>query len=157
VQPEDIRLSYTDPVTGAVIARDWGKQYVVIDGVVLVVKHIYRARAGQCWEADAYTDHLEVGPMVEWAKAGGHFGFAHVRRRLLLEQIAREVGTEEWRQKRDAWRALPRSRRASRRYQVEWRAAEQWWAVPRYPERDRERGPYSSREAALAELGDAAS
>ncbi|MER7497100.1 hypothetical protein ABT033_31445 [Streptomyces pharetrae] len=156
VRPEDIRLSYTDPVTGRVRARDWGEQYVVINGVVLVVKHIYRARSGQCWEADAYTDHLETMPMVEWAKAGGHFGFVHVRRRLLLEQIAREVGTQEWQQKKAAWLAVPRSRRVSRRYRVEWRGPGEWWAVPAYPQRDRERGPFASREAALAELGDSA-
>jgi hypothetical protein len=157
VRPEDIRLSYTDPVTGRVRARDWGEQYVVIDGVVLVVKHIYRARSGQCWEADAYTDHLESRAHLEWAKGGNAFGFAHIRRRDLLAQIAAYTEIKDWAEKRAAWLAVPRDRwRPPRRYTIERRGVGDWWAVPRFPERDRERGPYLSEETARADLGDAA-
>ncbi|WP_433860253.1 hypothetical protein [Streptomyces kronopolitis] len=123
--------------------------------MLLVVKHFYRSRTPD-WSAEAFTDHLKSSAHVEWAKAGNAFGFAHIRRRELLEQIAACVGTEEWTQKRAAWLAVPRDRWAPRRYTIERRGVGDWWAVPRYPQRDRVLGPYLSGETARADLGDAA-
>lgn len=155
MKAEGIRLSYTNPITGERASRDAGRQYVEIDGVLLVVTHVYRSQLPD-WSAEAYTDHLESRAHLEWAEAGNAFGFAHVRRRNLLAQIAADIGTEEWKQKRDAWLAVPRDRWAPRRYTIERRGVGDWWAAPRFPERDRERGPYLSEETARADLGDAA-
>jgi hypothetical protein len=156
VRPEDIRLSYTDPITGRRYGPDWGRQFTEIDGVVLEVKHDYRVWRGRGWSAEAYTDHLEVGPLVEWAEAGHAFGFAHIRRAALLEQITKYVGTEEWERKRAAWLAVPRKREWRGTYRIVRRAPRQWWALPNDPTRDSERGPWVSERAARAELGDAA-
>ncbi|MFZ3557127.1 hypothetical protein [Streptomyces sp. BH055] len=155
MQAEEIHLSYTNPVTGERSPRDTGRQYVEIDGVLLVVTHYYRSRTPD-WSAEAFTDHLESRGHLEWALAGHAFGFAHIRRRDLLAQIAACVGTEEWVQKRAAWLAVPRARRVSRRYTIEQRDCGQWWAHPRYPQRDQALGPYPDKETARAELGDAA-
>lgn len=108
MRAEDIRLSYTNPITGQTEPRSNGRQYAEIDGVVLVVKHYYRSRTPD-WSARAYTDHLDSAAVLEWARAGNALGFGHVRRRNLLEQIAACVGTEEWQQKRDALLAIPRA------------------------------------------------
>jgi hypothetical protein len=108
MRAEDIHLSYTNPITGRTETRDNGRQYVEIDGLVLVVTHYYRSRTPD-WSARAFTDHLDSLAVLEWAKAGNAIGFAHVRRRDLLEQIAACVGTEEWQQKRDALLAIPRA------------------------------------------------
>jgi hypothetical protein len=148
-----IHLSYTDPITGRTESRDAGLRFCVLDDVVFVVSHPYRSQ--MLWSAEAYTDHLEVGPMVEWATSGGCFGFAHVRRDALLGQIAREVGTPEWVAKREAWLALPRVRRFTRTHRLV-RADAQWWGVPNDPIRDSRRGPWRSERAARADLGDAA-
>ncbi|MFD7764107.1 hypothetical protein [Streptomyces microflavus] len=155
MKPEDIRLTYTNPVTGDRESRDAGRQYVGIDGVVFVVTHIYRSRIPN-WSAEAFTEHLESSAALEWAKAGHAFGFAHIRRRDLLAQIVATAGTEEWKQKRDAWLAVPRGRWAPRRYSIERRGVGDWWAVPRFPARDSERGPYLSEETVRADLGDSA-
>lgn len=109
MRSEDIHLSYTNPITGRTEVPSNGLQYVEIDGVLLVVKHHYRSRTPD-WAAEAYTDHLDSAAVLEWAKAGNAFGFAHIRRRNLLEQIAACVGTEEWQQKREALLAIPRPR-----------------------------------------------
>ncbi|MCL8016950.1 hypothetical protein [Streptomyces sp. AS02] len=108
MRAQDIRLSYTNPITGCTEARSNGRQYVEIDGIVLVVNHYYRSRTPD-WSARAYTDHLDSTAVLEWAKAGNALGFGHVRRRDLLEQIAASVGTQEWQQKRDALLAIPRT------------------------------------------------
>ncbi|MFJ5926622.1 hypothetical protein ACIQF6_28865 [Kitasatospora sp. NPDC092948] len=108
MQQTNIHLSRTDPVTGATEAADWGREFTEVDGVVLVVKHTYRgATRHQFWRAEAYTDHIAAAGFQEWAQAGHGFGFAHVRRKLLLRQIADLVGTEEWAAKRAAWLAAP--------------------------------------------------
>ncbi|MEU6632928.1 hypothetical protein ABZ905_32280 [Streptomyces parvus] len=156
MKAEDIRLSYTDPITGVMEPRYAGRQYVEVDGVLLVVTHIYRGRVRD-WSAEAYTDHLESRAHLEWAKGGNAFGFAHIRRRDLLAQIAADIGTKDWAEKRAAWLAVPRDRWGpTRRYTIERRGVGDWWAVPTFPERDRERGPYLSEETARADLGDAA-
>ena len=109
MRAQDIRLSYTNPITGQTEARSNGRQYVEIDGVVLLVTHYYRSRTPD-WSAEAYTDHLQPAAVLTWAKTGNCFGFAHIRRRDLLEQIATCVGTEEWQTKRTALLALPKRR-----------------------------------------------
>lgn len=157
MQPDEIRLSYTDPITGRRVGKDWGRQFVEIDGVVLVVKHIYRARSRyQWWDAEAYTDHLESGAALEWAKGDNPFGFTHRGRADLLRQISECVGTEEWTRKRAAWMAVQRERRWSGTYRVVHRDRRQWWVVPNDPVRDVERGPFASKEVAHAELGNLA-
>ncbi|MGA5127774.1 hypothetical protein ACPCAG_31290 [Streptomyces pseudogriseolus] len=155
MRAEDIRLSYTNPITGVTVARDWGKRFTEIDGVVLLVEHHYRSR-GDLWSAGLFTDHLEVMPMVEWAQSGGLLTFAHVRRQQLLAQIANAVGTDEWKTKRDRWLALPRKRGWAGTWRIVCRGPRDWWALPNDPGRDAERGPWPSERAARAELGDAA-
>ncbi|PRH78386.1 hypothetical protein C6N75_15235 [Streptomyces solincola] len=157
MKAEDIRLSYTDPITGVRAPRDAGRQYVEVDGVLLVVTHVYRSRGFPDWSAEAYTDHLESRAHLEWAKGGNAFGFAHIRRRDLLAQIAAYTEIKDWAEKRAAWLAVPRNRwKPTRRYTIERRGVGDWWAAPRFPERDRERGPYLSEETARADLGDSA-
>lgn len=154
MEADEIRLSFTNPITGRTMARDWGEQYVEIDGLVLVVKHHYRSRS-PLWSAELFTDHIEVMPMVEWAQSGGLLTFAHVRRRQLLEQIAEYVGTDEWKEKRAGWMALPRKRGWAGTWRIVRRGPRDWWALPNDPVREAERGPWPSERAARAELGDA--
>lgn len=151
----NITLSYTNPITGETAPRDWGMQYLELDGVLLVVRHFWRGRERD-WSAEVFTDHLESRPLLEWAKAGGGFGFAHVRRAGLLKQITALVGTEEWAQKRALWLAIPRDRQVPRRYRIVRRDLGAWWAVPTHPQRDRERGPYADEESVRTAFGDAA-
>ncbi|MFJ1757611.1 hypothetical protein [Kitasatospora sp. NPDC088134] len=151
MQHTDIRLSRTDPVTGAREAADWGREFTEIDGVVLVVRHTYRAATRhQFWRAEAYTDHLDSAAYREWAQAGHAFGFVHVRRELLLRQIANLVDTEEWAAKRAAWLVVPREPRWWGTYRAISRGPRRWWLVPNSPSRDTELGPFPSRTAALA-------
>lgn len=109
MRAKDIHLSYTNPLTGRTEARSNGRQYVQIDGVVLLVTHCYRSRIPD-WTAEAYTDHLDPAAVLTWATSGNAFGFAHIRRRDLLEQIATCVDTEEWKQKRTALLSVPQRR-----------------------------------------------
>ncbi|MEU2899637.1 hypothetical protein ABZ690_08075 [Streptomyces sp. NPDC006967] len=156
MKASDIRLSFTDPMTGQAPAstRYRETQYVDLDGVVLVVRHAHRSRS-PLWSAEPYMGHLHGSAHASWAKhlqagTGGGLIFAHIRRRDLLEQIAQAVGTEEWVRGRDAWMSLPRNRWWSgRRFRVVRRASRQWWAVPTDPSRDAERGPWTSERAAL--------
>ncbi|MFC9280922.1 hypothetical protein [Streptomyces collinus] len=154
MRAEDIHLSYTNPMTGQTVSRDWGERYTEIDGLVLVVEHYYRSRSA--WTAHLFTDHIEAMPLADWARTDGHLTFAHVRRRELLQQIAECVGSEEWREKRARWMALPRKRAWRNRYRIVQRGPRDWWALPADTVRDSERGPWPSESAARAELGDAA-
>ncbi|MFJ4342662.1 hypothetical protein [Streptomyces sp. NPDC088915] len=159
MQAADIHLSYTDPMTGRAprSTRYRDTQYADLDGVVLVVRHAHRSRTG-LWSAEPYERHLHGSAYAIWAEhlkdgAGGGLIFAHIRRRDLLEQIAKAVGTEEWIKAREAWMSLPRDRWWSgRRFRVVRRAPRQWWALPTDPARDAERGPWPSEQAALADL-----
>ncbi len=144
----DIRLSYTDPMTGQAprSTRYRETQYADLDGVVLVVRHAHRSRS-PLWSAKPYMDHLHGSAYAAWAqhlKAGTGHGlvFAHIRRRDLLEQIAQTVGTEEWVHARDAWMSLPRDRWWSgRRFRAVRSGPRRWWALPADPNRDTQRGP----------------
>ncbi|AKN68689.1 hypothetical protein QR97_01695 [Streptomyces sp. PBH53] len=157
MKADDIRLSYTDPITGRRARPTDGLQYVEIDDVVLVVRHLYRARHPD-WSARVYIDHLEPRPLLEWLRQpDGGLGFAHVRRAGLLRQIAACVGTPDWNRKRAEWLALPREReRVTRTHRVVRRAPRSWWGVPNDPNRHKALGPWLSERQARAELGDRA-
>lgn len=95
------RLSCTNPITGVIAPRDWGLQYLELDGVRLGRQtQLTRTRAGLV-SGSVHRSPRYRSPL-EWAKADGSFGFAHVRRTALLEQIAALVGTPEWTQRREA-------------------------------------------------------
>ncbi|MFD3514826.1 hypothetical protein [Streptomyces sp. NPDC058657] len=155
MRADEIRLSYTDPMTGQAprSTRCRETQYADLDGVVLVI-HSDQSR-NPLWSAAPYLDHLHGSAYATWAQylsaeTGGGLVFAHIRRRDLLVQIAQAVGTEEWARGRDVWMSLPRKRWWSgRRFRVVRRAPRQWWAVPTDPTRDAERGPWPSERAAL--------
>ncbi|MER5301401.1 hypothetical protein ABT039_18265 [Streptomyces lasiicapitis] len=161
MRADEIRLSYTDPMTGQAprSTKYREKQYADLDGVVLVVKHAHRSR-NPLWSAEPYMDHLHGSVHATWAQylstePGGGIIFAHIRRRDLLEQIAQAVGTEEWVRGRDTWMSLPRDRWwPGRHFRVVCRGPRQWWALPTDPNRNAERGPWPSERAAHAALGD---
>lgn len=109
MRPEQIRFSYTNPITGQRVSRDTGKRFVEIDDVVLEVEHTYRGRG--LWTASAYSDHLDPRAVLEWIEAGNLvFLFAH-RRSDLVTKLAEYVTTDEWAAKRKAWLALPKAKR----------------------------------------------
>lgn len=102
-----MRLSYTNPLTGEQASRDAGVRFVQIDGVVLEVRHHYRSRG--LWTVHAYRDHLPVDVALDWVKTGKDIVIVDVRRRTLLDRLARYVRTEEWAQKRDMWKERTRA------------------------------------------------
>ncbi|MEV0437677.1 hypothetical protein AB0I84_21170 [Streptomyces spectabilis] len=160
MRADEIHLSYTDPMTGQAPRHKRYRevQYVDIDGVVLVVHHYHRSRAPQ-WTAKPYMDHLSAEAYAAWVQhlstqPGSGLVFAHIRRRDLLGQIAKEIGNEEWKRGRDAWLALPRDPQWSGPpYRVVRRAPKEWWGVPSDPTRHQPSGPWHSERAARAALG----
>ena len=104
-----MRLSYTNPLTGERASRDAGVRFVHIDGVVLEVRHYYRSRG--LWTVHAYRDHFHVDVALDWVKTGKDIVLVDVRRRNLLDRLARYTRTEEWTQKRAEWLELTKATR----------------------------------------------
>ncbi|MCX4677687.1 hypothetical protein OG413_20660 [Streptomyces sp. NBC_01433] len=156
---DKIRLGYTDPMTGQPTQEKQYREveYADIDGVVLVVHHYYRSSAPK-WTARPYMDHLSPDAYASWVQhlsthPDSGLVFAHIRRRDLLAQIAKDIGSPDWTLGRNAWMALPRDPRwAGLRFRLVRRAPQQWWALPADPSRDTERGPWPSERTALADL-----
>jgi hypothetical protein len=96
-----MRLSYTNPITGHRVSRDAGVRYLQIDGVVLEVRHYYRSR--DAWSIHAYRDHFSTDVALDWVRSGKDIVIADVRRKGLLDQLARYINSDEWATKRQSW------------------------------------------------------